>query len=106
MGSGGDNSSRDGKGDQRGGDETLKGPVVRAVGGLADLGELGSVVDGALEDGCFVSSRNSMKELTVVGGVLETTSLLGGNGTMASDLGGLDGGDAGYLLADDKHEGA
>lgn len=106
VGSGGDNSSRDGKGDQRGGDETLKGPVVRAVGGLADLGELGSVVDGALEDGCFVSSRNSMKELTVVGGVLETTSLLGGNGTMASDLGGLDGGDAGCLLANDKHEGA
>lgn len=51
VGSGGDNSSRDGKGDQRGGDDTLKGPVVRAVRAVADLGELGSVVDGALEDG-------------------------------------------------------
>lgn len=99
MGGGGDNSSRDGKGDQRGGNDTLKGPVVRAVGAVSDLGELGGVVDGTLEDGCLSVCVRRLRLLTVVGGVLETTSLLGGNGTMASDLGGLDGGDAGCPLA-------
>lgn len=61
VGSGGDNSSRDGKGDQRGGDDTLKGPVVRAVRAVADLGELGSVVDGALEDGLLSASKRARR---------------------------------------------
>lgn len=58
------NDSGGSEGDQAGREEALKGPVVRAVGAVG-RGEVGRVVDSALEDGCgwVRDDRRASKEV-------------------------------------------